>query len=71
VCSSDLRDLSNLYVTWSDTLRGFVVYGFEQSLNSSLHPPFMVIVAQVVRCELSFQAVRVGRIENMSLSVLL
>jgi hypothetical protein len=30
---------------------GAVVYGFEQSLDSSLHPPFMVFVTQVGGCE--------------------
>jgi hypothetical protein len=34
-----------------------VVYGFEQSLCSILHPPFMVLVTQVVVRELIFQAV--------------
>jgi hypothetical protein len=33
---------------------GLDVYGFEQSLNSSLHPPFMVSVTQVMVCELIF-----------------
>jgi hypothetical protein len=36
---------------------GLVAYGFEQSLNSSLHLPFMVSVTQVMVCELIFQAV--------------
>jgi hypothetical protein len=31
---------------------GLVVYGFEQSLSSILHPPFMVLVTQVVEREL-------------------
>jgi hypothetical protein len=36
---------------------GLVVYGFEQSLNSSLQPPSMVFITQVMGCELIFQAV--------------
>jgi hypothetical protein len=35
----------------------FAVYGFEQRLNSSLHPPFMVFITQIMVCELIFQAV--------------
>jgi hypothetical protein len=38
-----------MYVTRSDSVRRLVVYSFEQSLNSSHHPPFMVVVTQVVR----------------------
>jgi hypothetical protein len=34
-----------------------VVYSFEQSLKSSLHPQFMVVATQVMGCELIFQAV--------------
>jgi hypothetical protein len=34
-----------------------VVYDFQQSLNSSLHLPFMVFVTQITVCELIFQAV--------------
>jgi hypothetical protein len=37
--------------------QGLVVFGFEQSLNSSLNPPFMVFVTQVKVCELIFQTV--------------
>jgi hypothetical protein len=35
---------------------GLVVYSFEQSFNSILHPPIMVFVTQVMVCELIFQA---------------
>jgi hypothetical protein len=38
--------------------QGVVVYSFQQSLDSSLHPPFIVFVTQVMWCELVFQAVR-------------
>jgi hypothetical protein len=31
-----------------------VVYGVEQSIYSSLHPPFMVFVTQIIWCELNF-----------------
>jgi hypothetical protein len=37
-----------------------VIYGFEQSLNSSLHMPFMGFVTQLMFCELIFQAVSNG-----------
>jgi hypothetical protein len=36
---------------------GLVVYGFEQSLNSNIHPPFMVFVTQDMAYELIFQKV--------------
>jgi hypothetical protein len=36
---------------------GVVVYGFEQCLNSSLHPPLIFFVSQVKVCELICQAV--------------
>jgi hypothetical protein len=36
---------------------GAVLYGVEQSLNSSIHPPFMVFVTQIMWCELNFQGV--------------
>jgi hypothetical protein len=35
-----------LQLTWSYHLRAADVYVFEQSLNSSLHPPFMVFITQ-------------------------
>jgi hypothetical protein len=37
--------------------RGLVIDGFVQSLNSSLHPLFMVFATQVMVCELIFQLV--------------
>jgi hypothetical protein len=43
---------NGLILSW-----GLVVYGFEQSLNYSIHPPFIVRVAQVMVCGLIFQAV--------------
>jgi hypothetical protein len=36
--------------------QGVIVYGFEQSLNSRLHPPFMVFFTQVMVCELILQS---------------
>jgi hypothetical protein len=36
---------------------GLVVYGFEQGLNYSLHPLFMIFITQVMVCELIFQTV--------------
>jgi hypothetical protein len=36
---------------------GAVVYGFEYSLNASLHPPFMGFLTQIMWRELNFQAV--------------
>jgi hypothetical protein len=44
-----------LYIAWSDSFR-WVVYSFEQSLNFMLHPPFMVVNAQVMGCELISQS---------------
>jgi hypothetical protein len=46
-----------LYSIQSDSIRGLIVYGFEQTLNSSLQPPFMVAVKQVMMCRLIFQSV--------------
>jgi hypothetical protein len=51
------RNLLILVVIWSYFLGGLVVYGFEQSLNSSIHPPFMVFITKKMVCELIFQAV--------------
>jgi hypothetical protein len=51
------RDSLILYHTWSHPLMGALVYSFQQSLNSILHPWFMVSVKQVMLYELIFQAV--------------
>jgi hypothetical protein len=39
----------------SCSFRGTAVHGFKQSLDSSLHPPFIIFVTQVTWCELIFQ----------------
>lgn len=38
--------------------RGAVIYSLESSLVCSLHPPLMVFVMNVIRCELISQTIR-------------
>jgi hypothetical protein len=51
------EELVNLCKSHGLLSGGLVVYGFEQRLNFSLHPPFMVFVTQIMVCELILQAV--------------
>jgi hypothetical protein len=54
--STSLLELKKIYILFP-VCYGFlvlqdVVYSFEQSLNSILHPPFLVFVTQVSICKL-------------------
>jgi hypothetical protein len=40
-----------MYITWSDPF-GVIVKSFEQSLNCSLQPLFMIVVTQIMEREL-------------------
>jgi hypothetical protein len=54
-----------LYVKRTDSFREAVLLDLKQSLDSSLQPPFMVFVTQVMWCELIFEKVS-NRVEFSS-----